>query len=360
LLDTIFDRIFTAGQLGLFMVGFIERLVARTKTPASAARLNTPHPPYWLGEEWTPTLEQVDAARLRQAARRAKTKWRRLGTGPELDVVRTAIVCATSLQHERDRLLRSIVFDESAEFFVRDLVVNADRYLIEFRHPLLQIKGAPAPVGVRFLGLTQRAWRRQDHVGVILDGSLPPDDLFGQQWFETFHDANLAEAYVRFLLDNAEFKGNQFYVISDRQDFIACTGEFLDNKENFAAVLSAQYRVSMPPAVEGGGEEKQDALWGILNVPESALVPPTMLRTIPAVDKIPEQAVVFSTVIHLGRVHYICLKVSADGKIDLTAERTSTPEEVSLPLVPLRSFAEQRTRTEQAIRASAGDAAEFA
>jgi hypothetical protein len=340
------------------MVNFIERLVARTKAVAPVAAGGAARPPYWLGEEWTPSPEQINAARGRQAGRRAKAKWRRLGVGPEVDAVRTAIVCATSSRGERDRLIRSIVFDDGAEFFVRDLVVTSDRYLIEFRHPLLQIKNVPAPFGVRFLGLARKAWRRQDHVGVILDGNPLPPDLFGSQWLETFHEANLAEAYVRFVFDNVEFGGDQYYVISDRQDFIACAGESLHNQENFPAVLSAQYRVSMPADVEAGGEEKQDALWSMLNVPESALVPPTMLRPIPAAGETPEQAVVFCTVIQLGKFLHLCLKVSAEGTFHVASGRELTPEGASLPLIPLRSFAEQRSQIAQAVRAS--DAAEAA
>jgi hypothetical protein len=347
------------------MVNYVKLLASWTKSVPAAMEHVSARPPHWLGDEWTPSLDQIAEARKRLAVRRNATQWRRVGEGAELDALRTAIVCATDFQRESDwnwnhkaRLIRSLVFEKEAKFFARSLVVSPVRYLIEFRHPSLQDGGAGIPIGLRFIGLVPQAWRQEDQVGVMLDGSqMRLSALFGSGWKNTFRDANLSEAYVHFVLDNVEFSGGQYYLVSCWQDFVACHG-LSSQDDDFKSILSAQYRVTISSAndacdgekkpTEGKKQEedtkqKEDKMWQILGVPEEVIVPPTWLRTIPAADeRKSEQAIVFSTIVHKGQFYHVCWAVSNDGRIEAVAERLLTPEKTSLPVVPMRSFAEQR------------------
>jgi hypothetical protein len=59
-------------------------------------------------------------------------------------------------------------------------------------------------------------------------------------------------------------------------------------------------------------------------------------------DSEPAHAYVFTTIIYREQLYYLCLKISADATITSGVERRQTPDDLTLPLVPIRSFAEQR------------------
>src|SRR5438552_510030 len=98
--------------------------------PRAAEQVLKERPFYYLGEEWTPTKDQVTQARKRQEARRKTlaTGWRRLMGSAEFEIARAAIVCATDRVHggdpdvtHTDRMIRTLAFDSEAEIFVRNL-----------------------------------------------------------------------------------------------------------------------------------------------------------------------------------------------------------------------------------------------
>lgn len=188
-------------------------------------------------------------------------------------------------------MVRKLALDPGAQFFARNLLVSSDHYLLEFRHPFLRRNDTTQGVGLRFIGLAHEAWARSDDIGVMLDGSRQPHELwkslFGSGWEETFRKAELAEAYIRFALDHTEFNGEQLYVVSDRSDF-KTTSPLPDDHDR--EYLTAQFQVSLPPTQ---GEmappgESERFLSALRLGEESQIVPPTILRTIQQAGTVPE------------------------------------------------------------------------
>ena len=310
-------------------------------------------PCYDLGDEWTPTKEQIAEARKRQEGRRANadTRWRRLHDGPDLDAARAAIICATDYVVRGDadatqmrRAIRALVFD-GAEIFTRKMRVSSDRYLIEFRHRRMVAGDSQTRVGVRFIGLSVDAWEQQDRVGLYLDGVAERiSTVFAPNLTVTVGDADLAEGYVRFALDHSKFGDDQLYVISDLQDFILKPDEVSRNVGEADASLTAQFRVAVAPQnPDSDPVPEEEALLGALQVPRDAIVPPTVLRLVPANDAALAHAIVFTTVIYRAQLYHVCFTVSSDGQIrPAGAERRQTSEGATLPLIPVRSFDQQR------------------
>ena len=239
---------------------------------------------------------------------------------------------------DQSRNLRSLLFDTEGEFFVRDMIVSQDRYLIEFRHPDLRASDGSTLRGLRFIGLKRAAWRSAGDVCLLFDGRhLALPQLIGTRWKETFTDPNLAELYVRFVLDTAEFSGSQWYVISDPNDFV--TNDVLEGHSAAGtfADLTAQFRVSpQPPPAGTETADTAASPFAASGVPEAMLIPPTTVR----ID--PQPALVFATVVHRQQLHHLCLAISADGKIGVVEDWPRTTPDGTLPVHPLRSFDEQR------------------
>lgn len=342
--------------LGRLKNAYDQFMPASAEDPRCQQKDVAARPIYHLGEGWTPTPDQISEARARQASRRANisTQWRRLASGSELDTVRAIATCATDFQKneeaaaQRQRTLRSMLFDDETEFYVRKMRVSNERFLIEIRHPKLMANSAAVPVGFRFLGLSRDFWKHQDHLGIALDGELNPiRTLFRANFESTVKEPDLTEAYVRFVFDHVEFNHTQFYIVADRQDFIA--SERITSPPSPERFFTAQLRVSELPQDHAVDSEADDLLRA-LKIPEEALVPPTVLRTVPATDNVPAHAIVFLTTVYVGALYHMCLRVSADGLITSTDhERQFTPKDVTLPLAPIRSFAEQRAALKRSL-----------
>ena len=171
----------------------------------------------------------------------------------------------------------------------------------------------------------------------MFDGRhLALPQLIGAGWKQTFTDPNLAELYVRFMLDTAEFGGNQFYVISDQNDFVM-------NDDLKATVAPPDERgtdrpVSCEPAAaacRNGNRRRRGFPIRGLDVSEAMLIPPTTVR----IDAQP--VLVFATVVHLLQLHHLCLAISMDGKI-MSCGSAARQAGGTLPVHPLRSFDDQR------------------
>ena len=248
-------------------------------------------------------------------------------------------------------MVRILALDPGAQFFTRNLLVSSDHYLLEFRHPFLRRNDMTQGVGLRFIGLAHEAWARSDDISVMLDGSRQPHELwkslFGSGWEETFRKAELAEAYIRFVLDHTEFNGEQLYVVSARRDF-KTTLQPPDGHDH--EYLTAQFVVSLSPTRGelAAPSESERFLSALQLGEETQIVPPTMLRTVPQAGTVPEHAIVFATVVFRGRLLHVCLKASADGQIAPLKKLAQTPQGITLPLVALRSFSDQRLSVAQA------------
>ncbi len=326
-------------------------------------------PDYSLGLEWTPTTQQIDAARVRLTDRRAASPWRAVAASDEIDHVRIPILIATeapsdgSDRTKRLRKVRDLAFDAATRFFVRRLIVSPAHYLIEFRHPKLLHHHTSIPMGLRFIALDSDAWRHGGQIGMMLDGSpLPFDKILGPAWAHTFHEANLVESYIQFVFDHTELDGEQIYVVSSKDDFIKPEGTAfaIDNPAHLIAQFCTDIELVQPnatssvPLPNGVHATQQSApprpQANLLDV--SFLIPPTCLRTVPSDGTTPEHAVIFATIIYLGQLHHVCLRVASDGKIDSLKQSSRTREGTALPVTPLRSFQDQKASIIRAIHDS--------
>jgi hypothetical protein len=313
-----------------------------------------PKPSYYLGDKWTPSLDQIGDARLRQKARREypATRWRR--PGAEFEAARAAIICAMDRSKDDEtsrqlRPIRSLVFDSDAEIFVRNLRVSTDRYLIEFRHPRLTSSDGRTPVGLRFIGLSTKAWKKKDRdpVGIYLDGTISPiKDLFAANFEKTIKSSDLVEGYARFAFNHINPAGGQSYLISSLDEFV------LDEEEagSGAGIPPADvlFRAPAPPGSTVGVDAREDLLLRALRLQNDALVPPTFIRLEPENRAGPRAAVVFVTVIHQLQLRHLCVKISGDGSIVSVAGPTQSAENTVLPLVPIHSFDEQMAAIKRA------------
>jgi hypothetical protein len=329
------------------MTGFLERLFP--------SRVSS-NPPYWLGHDWTPQPDEIEAARRRQKARRENptTRWQRVGQGGLLNDVRTQIVFATESSADPEmaescHMVRKLAYEPSAEFFVRDLAVSQDRYLIEFRHPSLRVDNTSGPIGLRFLGLLPQAWHCADRVCMMLDGSsLPLSKLFGDGWAKTFQVPDLAEGCIRFVFDHTQFDHTQVYVISDADDFVT-DDDPLPEYNKFDAALTAQFRVTLAPPDAKSMDRSKPPLKSLKKLDQSLIIPPTSFRPKSSVAKA-SNAYVFCSIVYGEQLQYACLKLSEDGKIETVKEPLRAPGGVVPPVTPLRSFAAQRASISSAIR----------
>jgi hypothetical protein len=329
------------------MTSFLKRLFP-TKEPVG--------PPYWLGPDWTPQLDEIEAARHRQKARREspRTRWRRVDQAELLNDVRTQIMFATESSGdpeaaERYHMVRRLAYEPNAEFFVRALAVSEERYLIELRHPSLRADKKSGPIGLRFIGLLPQAWQHADRVSMMLDGSsLPLSKLFGDGWAKTFQNADLAEGCIRFVFDHSEFDSTQIYVASDADDFVT-DNDPLPEYNDIDIALTAQFRVTLAPTDAKTMECSKPPLKSLKKPEQSLIIPPTSFRP-KSSDANPSNAYVFCTIVDGEQLQYVCLKLSADGKIETVKEPLCASGGVGPPVMPFRSFAMQRTSIAGAIR----------
>jgi hypothetical protein len=339
-------------------LGFFQNLRGRLGHAAAGSTTRRPHTDAG-GDEWTPDETQIAAARQRQKSRRANFAWTQLVSGPRLDAARVSIVCATEASDNPDeramgRPLRALVLDPEVKIFARNMRISSHRYLIELRHSRLNNEMSQAPNGFRFIGLTPNEWWRRDHVGLLLDGEVSPiSKLFASNLNETIQDADLAETYIRFIFDNVKFGDEQIYVVSDSEDFFLSSDPSTINASGGPdPFLTAQFRVAV---TRHEAQNKDEPEKGVLSEalqadPNTVVVPPTFLRTVPASGAVLAHAVVFTTVIFRGQLYHVCWTVSADGQINPAGqERRYTAEGVTLPLVAIRSFTEQRAALKRAV-----------
>jgi len=323
-------------------------------------------PAYSLGPEWTPTPQQIADSRERLRGRRAANCWQAVTVSHRIDDVRIPILFATEASNaeperiQQLRTIRALAFDADARFFVRKLVVSPEHSLIEFRHPKLRHHDESIPVGLRFIGLGPGEWQHGDCIGTLLDGRpLPFERIFGPGWVQTFRDPNLVESYIQFVFDHAELNGDQVYVVSSMDDFIATSTGVCSFDS--ATPLTAQFcfdvhREQLGPAAaaeQSNGSHsapQQPPRLPAHMLDEALLIPPTYLRTVPSDGKAPEQPVVFATIVYLGHLHHVCLKISPDGKIDSLQQSLRTREKGTLPITPLRSFKDQKASIIRALR----------
>src|SRR6185295_17240582 len=297
-------------------------------------------PSYHVGDKWTPTAEQIADARKRQQQRRLGNPWRRLPPGPEFEAARTSILCATDIPQEdpkanqRCRTIRALAFDPAAEIFARNLRVSPDRYLIEFRHPRLTRNAGQIPVGLRFIGLSINAWKKADQVGLYLDGRPLIPILFKPDLEATIKDADLAESYIRFRLDHELSHDLQLYLVSDKDDFLLAEEGAPAEGEPLA---TAQFRMAAAATDSVPGET---ALASALKISNDALIPPTFIS--PQKNN-GSHALIFTTFIARLQLYHMCWEIRLDCNIIPVGEshRQRTPEDKTLPLVPVRSFNEQ-------------------
>jgi hypothetical protein len=297
------------------------------------------HPSYFVGDEWTPTKEQIEEARKRQQIRRSENAWRHIESGTDLDVARAAILCAAERVTRDDpkaaqrlRTIRALVFDSEARIFTRKLRVSTDRYLIELHHPRLTASDGRAPIGLRFIGLSVDAWKREDSIGLFLDGTpLAIATLFGPNFEKTIKSPDLAESYVRFRFDHELLGSEQLYLISDESDFI------LDEGAGPGRLATSQFRLVLPSS---GPDQPDDALSSVLKIGKDSLVPPTFIPPGPGDDT---RAIVFTTLIARLQLYHLCWELRPNGDIVPLgkSQRLRTPDGETLPLVAVRSFAEQ-------------------
>ncbi len=325
-------------------------------------------PEYSLGPEWTPTTQQIDAARGRLTDRRAASPWWAVTASDQIDGVRIPILFATeapsdsSDRTKRLRKVRDLSFDAAARFFVRRLIVSPAHYLIEFRHPELLHHHTSVPLGLRFIALNSDAWRHGGQIGMMLDGSpLPFDKILGPGWAHTFHEANLVESYIQFVFDHTELDGEQVYVVSNKDDFVKAEGtaSAIDNPAHLIAQFCTDIELVQPNAASaaqppsGVHAAQQPAPPPQTNMlDESLLIPPTCLRTVSSDGTTPEHAVIFATIIYLGQLQHVCLRVASDGKINSLKQSSRTREGTALPIIPLRSFQDQKASITRAIHDS--------
>jgi hypothetical protein len=298
------------------------------------------HPSYFVGDEWTPTKEQIEEARKRQQTRRSENAWRLIESGTDLDVARAAILCAAERVTRDDpkaaqrlRTIRALVFDSGARIFTRKLRVSTDRYLIELHHPRLTASDGRAPIGLRFIGLSVDAWKREDSIGLFLDGTpLAIATLFGPNFEKTIKSPDLAESYVRFRFDHELLGSEQLYLISDESDFILDEGGAPDR------LATSQFRLVYPSG--GPDQPGDDALSKALKISKDSLVPPTF---IPPGSGDDTRAIVFTTLIVRLQLYHLCWELRPNGNIVPLgkSQRLRTPDGETLPLVAVRSFAEQ-------------------
>ena len=239
-------------------------------------------------------------------------------------------------------------------------MVSPEYSLIEFRHPKLRHHDESIPVGLRFIGLDPAEWQYGDCIGTILDGRPHPfERIFGSGWVQTFRDPNLVESYIQFVFDHAELNGDQVYVVSSMDDFIETTRGVCPFDS--ATPLTAQFccdvhwaQLSPASAADqsnGSHSAQQRALQSPARMlDETLIIPPTYLRTVPSDGTAPEQPIVFATIVYLGHLHHVCLKISPDGKIDSLQQSLRTREKGTLPITPLRSFKDQKASIIRALR----------
>jgi hypothetical protein len=304
-------------------------------------------PAYSIGDEWTPSPDQIEAARQRLAAYRASpsTRWRGLEAAGEISRARAAVISATAGRdipeeaREALRILRVLALDEQAEYFARDLQALQGQQLIELRHPHLQGGGGSVPIGYRFITLTPDAWLANDFVNLYLNGDRKPlSDALKEVFKKSTHAHGLIELYVSFFFDHVKFDRKQYYVVRDPSDFlppIAISGDPA-KPEDF---LTAQFRIGAlaePPDVKSVGDAM---VLRALEVPREMLIPPTVLRL-----KEGEYADVFATIVQDRRLFHVGMRIFKDGKItvDPGNDRQRTAEGRTLPLIAVRSFEVQR------------------
>lgn len=313
----------------------VTELLRKILGGADAAPPAVQRPSYFVGERWTPSRQQIDEARARQKRRRTENVWHRLAAA-ELEPARAAMLCATDRGYvanpevaQRLRAARELIFHAGAEIFVRNLRVSPDRTLIELRHPTLLGSDGRTPVGLRFIGLSRAAWKNADVIGVFLDGTPQRiKELFAPNFDATLKDPDLAESYVRFTLDHELFGDDQLYLISDTEDFV------VDENKDPSTLANAQFRMISPPE---GTDKLEQAVAKALKISSDDLIPPTF---IPGPDA---SARVFTTIIMRQKLYHVCFEVRANGDVLGLADslRQRTAEEETLPLVPVRSFAEE-------------------
>ncbi len=323
--------------------GFIKQLISflpRSRNDPRAAL--EAGEPYAIDAEWTPTEAAIAEARRRHEAYRAnpEIQWHRIKDAHELERVRISVIGATAdskvLERtgEALRILRVLAFDPEAEFFERALQVLPDRRLVEFRHPRLRMANRSAPLGFRFICFSSESWHRRDFVGLYLDGSRGPiDDAFKELFNKDGYEPSLIEHYVSFAFDHQQFKTDQLYVVRDLHDFAAADA-VAGEPDPF---LKAQFQLSVPPPEKAEGADLFTAA-----LPESLLIPPTMFGFKHDV------ATVFATIVLEQKLYHVGMTVAPDGKITVGDRRQRTPPGRAIPVIPVRSFAEQRAALKNA------------
>lgn len=299
---------------------------------------------HYIGVDWTPDDKQIDAARARHAVWCANPdmRWRRIVDAGELEVVRASVISATAGKSvaarggESVRILRILALHPDAQFFERKLEHMEPLRLLEFRHPLLTVPNGSAPLGYRFIRLVKPAWRHRDFVCLYLDGDREAiDDAFGAAFHQDKYTESLVEQFVRFAFDHLMFEDRQYYVVEGADDFIhpdsppAAAGE----PDRF---LTAQFQLGRRRKQEEAAGKTPEPLPPVKIPPAELLILPTVL------DMTNQVARVFATVVAEQRMYHVGMEVSSDGKIVVERYALRTENGEALPLVPVRSFYEQR------------------
>lgn len=308
--------------------------------------------PYYIDEDWTPSEAQIAEARKRYqdwCSKRAM-QWRRIVDTAELELVRDAVLCASTDRNavrrrgESLRVLRILALLPDAEFYEREIEHMAPLRLVEFRHPLLKVPNGLAPIGFRFFRLVPQYWRHRNFVGLYLDGHREPiDDAFGDQFRRGEYPDNLVEQFVRFSFDHQMFGDRQYYVVQSADDFVSPDSARIADGQ-LDRFLTAQFRLGWRRGAEKLPEgEANDPSLTAATVPfPSLLIPPTVLENTKKVAR------VFATVIAERNLYHVGMSVHWDGKIVVEQYVQRTEGGEALSLIPVRSFNEQRAALKSA------------
>jgi hypothetical protein len=319
---------------------------------------------WWLGAEWTPSEEQIEAARRRRQLVRsdpahAARRWRRLEGDRELEEARQCIAYATDAAHtsregtlsawgvaRAGRVARGLLLEPDVAIYRRDLICAPGRFLLELQHPQLDTETSAGPVGLRFVGLARDRWASADGLGAWIDGqvrtfvrAVSPDlDAHPLVLPDGAPDEERIEEYAELAVD--QFRKDSPHVIlliGDRQDVLVDPPDGFARQVDPIAALGAKVRLppsGVPPA----------APWeACLGLRQGAVVPPTVLRGVPRAADKQEHALVMSTCVVDWNLLHVVWQVFADGKLgEAVVEQRLTPDHESVPMRALRDIADQR------------------